>query len=107
MRTLKELYEVLLASGQIETDNSICIAIGNLQKKGVIYMHEYHELSEHLKSNKPLEAKKFMFITYKRGKHLEFIKHKSFIGQSFWWKCNVAGLNQRKLFINHLISKLL
>lgn len=84
---MKELLEHLLKSGNYE--NGICHGI---------WMTEYPYCTK---------LKTYTFLHKNKPKwHNKFYWDKSYKGVGFWWKCNVEGNQQRKLFLQHLINKL-
>lgn len=95
MRTLKELYTILLNEGRYT--NSICLAITKL-------WCTYHKITE--------DEKDYLKAHFKKQrpglfKHTKFMFHSNYnMIDAYWWSRDAAGNEQRTKFIKHLISKL-
>lgn len=95
MRTLKELYTILLDRNDYK--GSICLGITKLWCK-------YHKITE--------EEKEYLRVHFKAQRpglfkytKFRFNSNYTVIG-AYWWSRNDTGNEQRTKFIKHLISKL-
>jgi len=95
-RTLKELYQILLDNFDNFNDG-ICSKIHCLYWFDEITYKELKLLDKHFKNQKPTIFSKFFWYS-------SYNKMRS--GDNYWWKFNESGNKQRKLFIQHLMSKL-
>ena len=92
MRTLKELYQLLLDNHRSYI-NGICSNIDHLWNKDLISDEEYNVLSDDFKRRKPNIFSKFYWNEY-------------YTGGVYWWANHSLGDEQRKLFLQHIIKKL-
>ena len=98
MRTLKQLYQLLLDNYTNNPYDGICFQITRLG--GSLDLISYNErdmLEEDFKSNKP-------HITW-NWEYFKFTRKECYTGGTFWWERTYEGMEQRKLFIQHLINK--
>ena len=93
IRTLKELYQLVLNDFNNKSIYGICEVISNLFYEGIISSKERHTLCINFYKNKP----KWYNSEFWWGKH--------FTGRIFWWTLCHKGNEQRKLFLQHLIKK--
>lgn len=94
MRTLKQLYELLLSEFDNLHGDGICTKITHLRKKGLITSPENWSLYNDFLNRKP--------IPY----FSKFWWNKSYTGKGYWWTCDEAGGEQRIRFIKHIIKSL-
>lgn len=93
MRTLNELYKLLLIEFETNEHNGICSAIQDLKWYSKITMEEYRVLYQHFISEKPKLFKNTLFM----------FRNKYRLTNSYWWP--VCIKKPRIEFINHLINK--
>jgi hypothetical protein len=93
MRTLNELYKLLLTEFETNDHSGICCAIIDLKWFSKITMEEYHALLKHFKSERPKLFKNTLFI----------FKNKYRYKKEYWWPIDAKA--PRIEFIKHLINK--
>lgn len=93
MRTLKELYEIILRRLEGKPDATfICNQMLYAERDEKITSEEHIILSRDFLANKPLV-------------NSEWTKAESWRGGKGWWYLSPAGREQRILFLTHLIKK--
>ena len=95
MRTLKELYQIVLDSEYVEKYHSICLAIRECALTKLITLKEWSYLEKHFIKNRPTIFSKFWWNFYYNRPPLA----------TYWWETNQKGDEQRIKFIKYLISK--
>lgn len=94
MRTLKELYTIVLNNFDKCCEIGICNLVYKLESNGTITFEEHDKLYKHF------STKKIRFWS-------KFYWNESFRGQiGWWWKLNEEGNKQRKLYLQHIINSL-
>lgn len=93
MRTLNELYELVLTEFETNEHPGICAAMQDLKWFNKITMVEYRVLFQHFKSERPKLFKNTLFM----------FKNKFRRTNAYWWP--TCSKKPRIEFINHLINK--
>lgn len=93
MKTLNELYKLLLIEFETNKHGGICNAICDLHCCGKIKIEEYYSLLLHFRSERPRLFKNTLFV----------FKHKYNYDYAYWWPC--GDKKPRIEFIKHLINK--
>ena len=90
MKKLLELLQMLSTELENHQCAGICEVIDSLR----ITNSETNKLRTYFKKNRPNYLQ-----------HKEFFEHDTFRESMFWWTLNRAGMEQRRLFIKHLIKQ--
>lgn len=93
MRTLNELYKLLLIEFETNKHPGICCAITDLKWYNTITMEEYNRLYKHFGSERPRLFKNTLFV----------FNFKYRFNEVYWWPC--GDKKPRIKFIKHLINK--
>ena len=93
LRPLKELYKIVINSGLIQQEYSICSAIVQCYYNKKLTREEERALMIHFSKGKPS-----FFGKIRWGMHLGY--------NAYWWPRDTNGNKNRIKYINHLISKL-
>ena len=93
MKTLNELYKLLLIEFETNVHLGICNAIADLYFYGEITIEEHHSLFKHFRSERPRLFKNTLFV----------FKNKYRYDDAYWWPC--GDKKPRIEFIKHLINK--
>jgi len=98
MKTLKELYQLVLEELKNPQYQGICIVINKLHFNNIIQYNETILLETHFKKHKPTIFSKFWWDS---SFNKSLLSH-----YSYWWAGNKKGKEQRIKFIEYIISKL-
>lgn len=93
MKTLNELYKLLLIEFETKEHYGICSAITDLKWYGTITKEEFNTLHDHFMSEKPRLFKNTLFVFKNRYRYKN----------TYWWI--PSNKKPRIQFIKHLIKK--
>ena len=94
MRSLKELYQIVLDS-DYDKKYGICNIISFCAMDNIITEEEMYLVKSHFNKQKPTILSKFWW-------HPPYNR----LYNVWWWSHTKIGANQRKLFLQYLINKL-